>query len=89
MVFVDTVQCLVCVSMHQFASLSPWTRPVSSKKNMTILALDFIISLGCVIRGETYHFEIISNQCGRKIMDISINEKVTRFSLGKGLKIQN
>ena len=30
------------------------------------------ISLGCVIRGETYHFEIISNECGRKIMDISL-----------------
>jgi len=29
------------------------------------------ISLGCVIRGETYHFEIISNECGRKIMDLS------------------
>ena len=31
------------------------------------------ISLGCVIRGETYHFEIISNECGRKIMDISLH----------------
>ena len=31
------------------------------------------ISLGCIIRGETYHFEVISNECGRKIMDISLN----------------
>ena len=30
------------------------------------------ISLGCVIRGETYHFEIIANECGRKIIDLSI-----------------
>ena len=30
------------------------------------------ISLGCVIRGETYHFEIIANECGNKIMDLSI-----------------
>ena len=30
------------------------------------------VSLGCVIRGETYHFEIISNECGRKIIDLSI-----------------
>ena len=30
------------------------------------------IALGCVIRGETYHFDLISNECARKIMDISI-----------------
>ena len=33
------------------------------------------VALGCVIRGETYHFEIISNECGRKIMDLSIKHK--------------
>ena len=31
------------------------------------------ISLGCVIKGETYHFEIIANECGRKIMDLSLD----------------
>ena len=29
------------------------------------------IALGCVIRGETYHFELIANECARKITDIS------------------
>ena len=29
------------------------------------------IALGCIIRGETYHFELISNECARKIIDIS------------------
>jgi len=31
------------------------------------------ISLGCIIKGETYHFEIIANECGRKIMDLSVD----------------
>jgi 6,7-dimethyl-8-ribityllumazine synthase len=33
------------------------------------------VALGCVIRGETYHFEVISNECGKKIIDLSIEYK--------------
>ena len=33
---------------------------------------DGFVALGCIIRGETYHFEIISNEVTRKIMDLSI-----------------
>ena len=29
------------------------------------------IALGCIIRGETYHFDLIANECARKIMNIS------------------
>ena len=36
---------------------------------------DGFIALGCIIRGETYHFELISNEVTRKIMDLSINLK--------------
>ena len=36
---------------------------------------DAFIALGCIIRGETYHFELISNEVTRKIMDLSINLK--------------
>ena len=41
---------------------------INKKKDL----YDGFIALGCVIRGETYHFEIISNQVSRKIMDLSI-----------------
>tara|TARA_B100001971_G_scaffold72907_1_gene67196 strand:+ start:555 stop:989 length:435 start_codon:yes stop_codon:yes gene_type:complete len=33
------------------------------------------IALGCIIRGETYHFELISNEVTRKIMDLSVDHK--------------
>ncbi len=29
------------------------------------------IALGCVIRGDTYHFNIIANETSRKIIDLS------------------
>ncbi len=34
---------------------------------------DGFIVLGCIIRGETYHFELIANEVARKIMDLSIS----------------
>ena len=34
---------------------------------------DGFIALGCIIRGETYHFELISNEVTRKIMDLNIS----------------
>ncbi len=31
------------------------------------------ISLGCIIKGETYHFELIANETSRKIMDLTVD----------------
>ncbi|HSC61290.1 MAG TPA: 6,7-dimethyl-8-ribityllumazine synthase, partial [Rhizomicrobium sp.] len=31
-------------------------------------------ALGCVIRGETYHFEIVSNESARGLMDLGIRQ---------------
>ena len=34
---------------------------------------DGFVALGCVIRGETTHYEIVSNESARGLMDLSIN----------------
>ena len=33
---------------------------------------DALIALGAVIRGETYHFEIVSNESARGIMNVQL-----------------
>ena len=33
---------------------------------------DALIALGCVIRGETYHFEIVSNESARGISEVQL-----------------
>ena len=41
--------------------------------NKNLKLYDGFIALGCIIRGETYHFELISNEVARIIMNISIS----------------
>ncbi len=40
------------------------------------------IALGCVIRGETYHFEIVAGESSRAIMDLTVHD---RFAIGNGI----
>lgn len=37
---------------------------------------DALIALGCVIRGETYHFEVVSNESARGITDVQLQTGV-------------
>jgi 6,7-dimethyl-8-ribityllumazine synthase len=43
---------------------------------------DGVVALGCVIRGETYHFEIVSNESARALMDLAVKE---RLAIGNGI----
>ena len=43
--------------------------------NKNIDLYDGFVALGCIIRGKTIHFELIANECARKIMDLSIISK--------------
>ena len=39
------------------------------------------VALGVVIRGETYHFELVSNESGRGLMDLTLKG----FAIGNGV----
>ncbi|HEX4799734.1 MAG TPA: 6,7-dimethyl-8-ribityllumazine synthase, partial [Sphingomicrobium sp.] len=44
------------------------------------------VALGVVIRGETYHFELVSNESARGLMDLTIQG----FAIGNGvLTVEN
>ena len=56
--------------------------PGSLELPVTALALaekgnhDAIVCLGCVIRGETYHFEVVANQAAAGIMQVQLDTGV-------------
>ena len=43
---------------------------------------DGYVALGTVIRGETYHFEVVANESARGLMDLSIGR---RLAIGNGI----
>ncbi len=48
--------------------------PYLIKKNLN--NYDGYIALGCIIKGDTYHFEIIANETTKKIMDLSVDNLI-------------
>ena len=43
---------------------------------------DGALALGCVVRGDTYHFEIVAGESARALMDMSVHRKL---ALGNGV----
>jgi 6,7-dimethyl-8-ribityllumazine synthase len=43
---------------------------------------DGAVALGCVIRGETYHFEIVAGESSRALIDLAV---ARRLALGNGI----
>lgn len=49
-----------------------WEIPLVAKKIASSKKFDGIITIGVIIKGETYHFEMIANESARALMDISL-----------------
>jgi 6,7-dimethyl-8-ribityllumazine synthase len=41
-----------------------------------------VVALGCVIRGETLHFELVAQESARAVMDLSV---ARRMPIGNGI----
>ena len=47
---------------------------------------DGVVALGCVIRGETGHYDIVAGQSARALIDLSVSRKIP---LGNGILTVN
>ena len=45
-------------------------------------AYDGYVALGVIIRGDTYHFDIVANESSRALMDLSVDESL---AIGNGI----
>ena len=56
--------------------------PQLIKWNIKKNNINLYIALGCVIRGQTYHFEVISDSVGKALLDLVNNNPNTLISNG-------
>jgi 6,7-dimethyl-8-ribityllumazine synthase len=50
--------------------------PFALQKMADSLDLDALIALGAVIRGETYHFEVVSNESARGVQTVALESGI-------------
>jgi 6,7-dimethyl-8-ribityllumazine synthase len=48
-------------------------------------AYDGVVAVGCVVRGDTYHFEVVSNESARGLTELSLRG----IALGNGILTVN
>jgi 6,7-dimethyl-8-ribityllumazine synthase len=73
---------LAALEEHGVSEPDVFWVPGALELPVTALALaekgghDAIICLGCVIRGETYHFEVVANQASAGLMQVQLDTGV-------------
>ncbi len=50
--------------------------PVALKAMAESGDFDALVALGCIIRGETYHFELVANESGAGVMRVALDHGV-------------
>ncbi|MED5621332.1 6,7-dimethyl-8-ribityllumazine synthase [Ideonella sp. BN130291] len=50
--------------------------PVALKAMADSQDYDALIALGCIIRGETYHFELVANESGAGVTRVSLDHQI-------------
>ena len=59
-------------NIQTFEVPGSWEIPLIAKNIASSKEFNGIITLGIIIKGETYHFEILANECSRALMNISL-----------------
>lgn len=50
--------------------------PIALKAMADSGDFDALIALGCIIRGETYHFELVANESGAGVSRVSLDHQI-------------
>lgn len=63
-------------NIKSFEVPGSWEIPLLVKKIAESKKFDGIVTFGIIVKGDTYHFEMIANECSRALMDISLESNI-------------
>lgn len=63
-------------NISTFTVPGSWEIPLAVKKVASSKKFNGIITFGVILKGETYHFEMIANECARTLMAISLESNI-------------
>lgn len=63
-------------NIHVFTVPGCFEIPILAQRLAMQKRYDALIALGAVIRGETYHFELVADGCSQGIMEVSLRHNV-------------
>jgi 6,7-dimethyl-8-ribityllumazine synthase len=59
-----------------FSAPGSWEIPLLAQKVAKSHQFDAIITFGIIVKGETYHFEMIANECAHALMQLSLDYSI-------------
>jgi 6,7-dimethyl-8-ribityllumazine synthase len=59
-----------------FTAPGSWEIPLLVQAAAKSKKFDAIITFGIIVKGETYHFDMIANECARAIMQLSLDYSI-------------
>ncbi len=61
------------VGRNEASDIDVFTRDLSGFHKADSAHYDALIALGCIIRGETYHFDLVANESGAGVSRVSLD----------------
>lgn len=62
--------------IQTFVAPGSWEIPLVVQKAAQSKKFDAIIAFGVIVKGETYHFDMIADECARALMQLSLDYSI-------------
>ena len=71
-----------CIGVPGALEIPPAIAIVLNAANKKRRPYDGVVALGCVIQGDTFHFDVVATQSARGLMDLSVAQQIP---IGNGI----